>query len=95
MLDVQTWSISMSWALAPGHSMATFTMSDGGGMTALLSGIPLKHINTHKQLLHYCKSIRTAFRIYFPANSEDEEVVRERRGSGEGLTDTAGRERAI
>lgn len=30
----RTWSISISWALAPGHSIATFTMSDGGGMSA-------------------------------------------------------------
>lgn len=27
-----TWSISSSWALAPGHSIATLTMSDGGGI---------------------------------------------------------------
>lgn len=27
-----TWSISSSWALAPGHSTATFTMSEGGGI---------------------------------------------------------------
>lgn len=31
-----TWSISRSWALAPGHSMATLTMSDGGGIASLL-----------------------------------------------------------
>lgn len=30
----RTWSISISWAFAPGHSIATFTMSDGGGMSA-------------------------------------------------------------
>lgn len=31
-----TWSISISLGKAPGHSMATFRMSGGGGMAAAL-----------------------------------------------------------
>lgn len=42
-----TWSISNSCALAPGHSMATLTMSDGGGIvpysTASLGHTPGHH----------------------------------------------------
>lgn len=62
-----TWSISMSCALAPGHSMATFTMSTGGGIAAALEstgGRELALIVCKIQLTHnvhnmvaFCSSV--------------------------------------
>lgn len=42
-----TWSISSSWALAPGHSTATFTMSEGGGIAPDSSSCLYNSIHPH------------------------------------------------
>lgn len=38
--ETRTWSISMSLGNAFGHSMATLTMSDGGGMVGVGGRLP-------------------------------------------------------
>lgn len=80
-----TWSISMSLGKAPGHSMATLTMSAGGGMAAYgaLAALSRKLQDDHPHLArsqtHLChlalytlKNAQASFQIQRPYCNDDD-----------------------